>query len=218
MPGEPIYVNGINGLTGEYLLPPLDPAEVAARAKEPPEDPEVAAGLRHVHDAMTQPSFGLPFDVHPENVAEAGWAVVFATDEAEDVEKALAPLVEHRRRQVGDEKIKVLDYRPGERWPEWLARHGPAPGNIDPSRGPYYVLLVGGPSRIPFSFQYLLDVEYAVGRLDFDDAAGYERYVGGLVEYEESAAAPHDAAATFLMCRRRWRVRSPSSVAAMARS
>ena len=26
---EKIIANGVNGLTGEYLLPPLDPAEVA---------------------------------------------------------------------------------------------------------------------------------------------------------------------------------------------
>jgi hypothetical protein len=197
MSGEKILANGVNGLTGEYLLPPLDPAEVAARAKEPPEDPAVAAELGHLHTAMTEETFGVPFDVDPSKMEQAGWAVVFSTEEGNDVKAALEPLVEHRRQRVGDARTKVLEHRPGEGWPEWLARHRTAPGNVEPDKVPYYVLLIGGPDRIPFSLHYLLDTEYAVGRLDFGDADGYRRYVAGLIEYERADAAPHDAAATF---------------------
>ena len=46
----------------------------------------------------------------------------------------------------------------------------------DPMKVPYYVLLVGGPKRFPFQFCHQLDVEYAVGCLQFDTAAEYERY------------------------------------------
>jgi hypothetical protein len=197
MPGELVCANGVNGLTGQYLVPPLEPSQLATRAKEPPEDPELARELEQVWEAINQPTWGLPFDIHPENVAEAGWTIVFHSDEADAVKDALAPLIEHRRRRAGDHQVKVLDYLPGERWPEWLRRHGTAPGNVDPRKVPYYVLLVGSPSRIPFAFQYLLDVEYAVGRLHFDDADGYGRYVTALVDYEEAAAAPHDKAAAF---------------------
>src|SRR5262249_2586598 len=52
---------------------------------------------------------------------------------------------------------------------------------------PYYVLLVGGPEQIPFEFQFLLDVDYAVGRLAFDRAADYARYAEHLVRYETGA-------------------------------
>jgi hypothetical protein len=201
MPDDLIYANGINGITGEYLLAPLEPSKLAARAKEPPDDPDLDAQLRQAWDAINEPSYGLPFNVHPENVAEAGWAVVFCVDEGDDVKAALAPLIEHRRQQVGDARTRVLDYRPGERWPDWLGRHGTAPGNVDPDRVPYYMLIVGGPERIPFSFQYLLDIEYAVGRLDFEDADSYQRYVAALLDYERSDATPHDMTAAFFATR-----------------
>ena len=179
MAGEKVVANGINGLTGEYLVPPLEPAAVAAWALEPPEDPAVQAQLSQLHTAMTEASFGLPFDVDPASVEHAGWAVVFSTEEGDEVKTALEPLIEHRRQRIGDARTKVLEYRPGEGWADWLARHRTAPGNIVPEKVPYYVLLIGGPTRIPFSFQYLLDTEYAVGRLDFDDAADYAELCRG---------------------------------------
>jgi len=197
VPDDLIYANGIDGLTGEYLVPPLQPSQLAMRVKEPLEDPGLVRELEQVWQAISQPTWGLPFNVHPENVAEAGWAIVFCPDEADAVKHALEPLIEHRRRRAGADQVKVLDYLPGEKWPEWLHRHGTAPGSIDPAKVPYYVLLVGDPSRIPFAFQYLLDVEYAVGRLHFDDLDGYRRYVTALVDYEEAAVAPRDKAAVF---------------------
>ena len=197
MPGEKIFANGVNGLTGEYLLPPLDPAEVAAQAQVPPDDAAVAAQLRLLSTTMTEDTYGVPFDVDPSRVEQAGWAVVFSTEEGDDVKAAVETLVEHRRQQVGNARTKVLEHRPGEGWADWLARHRTAPGNVEPDKVPYYLLLIGAPSRIPFSLQYLLGTEYAVGRLDFDDADGYHRYVDGLVDYEQTDAAPHDALATF---------------------
>ena len=198
MTGEVIVANGINGLTGEYLLGPLEASQVATQAKSSEhEDPAVAARLRHLHSAMTEATFGTPFNVDPANVTQAGWSVVLSTGEADDVKASLEPLIEHRRGAIGDARTKVLDHRPGEGWSEWLARHGTAPGNVEPTKVPYYVLLIGSPERIPFSFQYLLDTEYAVGRLDFDDADGYRRYVAGLLDYEKAGVAPHDRAATF---------------------
>lgn len=78
----------------------------------------------------------------------------------------------------------MLEYRPGETMRKWLQRYGVAPGSVLPTKVPYYVTLVGGPGDIPFDFQYLLDVEYAVGRLAFDTPEQYRQYAESVVAYE----------------------------------
>ncbi len=82
------------------------------------------------------------------------------------------PLVEHRRAQAGD-LVKVLDYKKGEQVRDWYRRHKIATANFEPELVPYYLMLVGPPTNIPFEFQYLLGIEYAVGRLAFDSAPDY---------------------------------------------
>src|SRR5688500_15662120 len=47
---------------------------------------------------------------------------------------------------------------------------------------------LGAPDRMPFEFGHLFDVDYAVGRLHFDDVAGYSAYIEALIDYETSAA------------------------------
>jgi hypothetical protein len=111
-------------------------------------------------------------------------------------------LAEHRRQQVGDdERVKELTYRDGEDWRSWLARHGVGAGSVEPAKVPYYLLLVGGPQRVPFSFGHLLDVEYAVGYLHFDTAAGYADYVASLIDYETGSAVPNAKEAVFFSTR-----------------
>jgi hypothetical protein len=147
-------------------------------------------------DTISQPQFGLPFDVRPENVGEAGWGVVVSTEDDTGVLNQLEPLLRRRCEQTGD-RFRILEHRPGETWHAWLGRHEVGPGTIDPTKVPYYLLIAGSPSLIPFSFQYLLDVEYAVGRLHFDDAAAYRDYADAVVAYEAAAAPAHDETAVF---------------------
>jgi hypothetical protein len=139
--------------------------------------------IRDLHAEQSR-SFGLPFDVDFDKLDETGWGIVFHEDTGADIRAALAPLVSLRSHQ-SQSLFKEFDYRSGEETRDWFERHQIVAGNVDPEIVPYYLLLVGGPESIPFEFQCLLGVEYAVGRLAFDTAAEYERYARSIVDYEQ---------------------------------
>lgn len=189
---ELITLNGIDGVTGNYLLAPLTTQQVVGLARGKPEDASAKSWLRRTWEMMQRPFMGLPMDVDPTDVSRAGWAVVFAKDTPEEIRAALQPLIAHRQTQVGADRCKVLEYRPDEGMKDWLKRHGVYPGTVAPTKVPYYVLLVGDPSALPFQFQYLLDIEYAVGRVAFDRPDDYRQYAESVVAYETAAAPPND--------------------------
>src|SRR5262249_43851696 len=89
------------------------------------------------------------------------------------------------------QRFRELDYKKGEQIRDWYQRHGIFPGTLDPEIVPYYLLLIGPPTSIPFNFQYLLGIEYAVGRLSFETADQYERYAKSVVDNESSASIPN---------------------------
>jgi hypothetical protein len=172
----PLVFNGVNGASGDYLLPPMTADQVAALARGEPPD----AGHRHELQARRlrdrEARFGVLEGIDPKDLAQTGWGVVFAHDADPRIRAALAPLLEFRKSQAGARKEHYYreysgtdGYRPGESKPRFLARHGACTGMpADPEKVPYYLLLVGDPEVIPYRFQYQLDVEYAVGRLHFD--------------------------------------------------
>ena len=185
-----IHLNGIDGVTGLELVAPMSAEEAATLAKGQPPAADDKGWLARFDPANVAKVQGLAFGLDATNPATVGWAVVFGAGESDEVKSAIKPLIDHRGTTIPTDRCLTLDYRPGETMKSWLKRHGVAVGSISPRRVPYYLLLVGDPSAIPFEFQSLLDVEYAVGRLAFDTADEYRRYAESVVDYETSPAVP----------------------------
>jgi len=127
----------------------------------------------------------------PMDLRETGWAVLFASDADPQIHQQLQPLLDLRRKQVQDEKLfKIFEGRegvfPGQPADNWARQRGVAlAAAVDPRKGvPYYLLIVGSPQQISFEFQALLKLQWAVGRLYFDDIEDYGRYAQAVVDYE----------------------------------
>lgn len=197
---EQLHFNGINGASGDYLLPALSPDVVAKVAAGETIDPQDLAELQARVAAVTGAFLGVIEGVDPTSLAESGWGVVFPHDADPAVREALAPLLDHRREQASAQAERYREYsgaeghRPGERSSDFTVRHGVAPGMpVNPDKMPYYLLLVGDPERIPYRFQYQLDVTFAVGRIHFDSPDEYARYAESVVRAEKAAAGPRTA-------------------------
>jgi CHAT domain-containing protein/peptidase C25-like protein len=179
-----VYVNGIDFNTGQYAVPPRPLDEMARLIGQ---RPGIDAFGKTRGDKPR--AFALPFGA-TEKLEDAGWGIVFPTDTPDSIRKALKPLIDFRATRAG-KRLKELDYKPGEQLRDWYVRQQIAPGNIHLNKVPYYLLLIGPPDKIPFDFQYLLGIEYAVGRLAFDDPADYESYARSTIAYESAAAVPN---------------------------
>ncbi len=186
MPDDKIYLNGIDGRTGRYLVPAKTAAELAAIARGAPPRSDEPGWLRRLLRRAGGLVFGLPYGLEPAVLAQAGWGVIFPVGTPAAVLAHLKLLLDHRRGQAGG-LYKEFDYRPGETRDAWLARHGASGANVQPEVVPYHLLLVGHPHQIPFEFQYELDVDYAVGRLAFDRDEDYAAYAAAVVAYESGA-------------------------------
>jgi hypothetical protein len=192
MSADTLMFNGINGASGDYLLPSMTAEQMSGIIRGEPQDLEQLQELRMWYQrTTTMEEYGPTEGIDPKNLAETGWGVIFAHDADPQIRAALGELLEHRREQATrknelfyKEYSGVHAYRPGEKKGRFLRRHGASSGPVDPSYVPYYLLIVGDPETIPFSFQYLLDIQYAVGRIYFDTLQDYERYAHSVVAAE----------------------------------
>ncbi len=196
--------NGIDATSGEYLLPPMTAGELAGMACGVRTDPEHLAELRWRRQQEQQAHYAVKEGVDPKKLSETGWGVIFAYDADPAIREVMAPLLDHRRALAAAGKehyyrefTGAAAYRPNESKQDFLARHGAGPGAADPENVPYYLLIVGDPETIPFSFQYQLDVQYAVGRICFDTVEEYARYARSVVEAERGGLALARRAAFF---------------------
>jgi hypothetical protein len=193
---EPKLVfNGIDGASGNYLLPPMSPEAVSKMAQGETPDETHLRELKGWYRRVTQAHLGPKEGVDPKSLADSGWGIIFAFEDRDQVpafKEALGELLEHRQKEAGDRYHEYSGpdtYRPNESKSAFLARHGMGPGPADPDKVPYYLLIVGDPTTIPYKFQYQLDVQYAVGRIHFDTLDEYAQYARSVVMAETGQVA-----------------------------
>jgi hypothetical protein len=164
--------NGIDATTGDYLPPAGSIADFAAGAADWAPAGADASELRARRHRTTERFYAPVHGVDVRDIAQAGWAVVFAEEADPAVRDAMQPVLQQRRQLAGAryrELAGTTGYRAGETKQAFLRRLGIGSSPVDPDVLPYYLLLVGPPDEIPFEVQYQLGVQYAVGRLAFDD-------------------------------------------------
>ncbi|MGC9397080.1 MAG: hypothetical protein ACP5J4_19730 [Anaerolineae bacterium] len=191
-----LYFNGIDGDTGSYALPPMTAAELV-QVILGEATPENILELRKRHERQMGEYLGP--EVDHIRLDEAGWGVIFPQypvvekerqKKVEAIREALQPLLQLRQQQAGERFAAWCQgtgkgfYVGKENKNAYLDRHGSGPGAADPDKVPYYLLIVGSPSDIPYDFQSQLDVDYAVGRIHFATPDEYAAYAANVVAAE----------------------------------
>jgi hypothetical protein len=165
------HLNGVDAITGQPLISPISREELAQRVQDALQ-PKV---LRRTGPI----SYKGPFDpVDPVDRSKAGWGLLVHADEAEAMQEYLEPLLRHRNG-------RILLYH-GEDEFKWVEKNNA--GIYNPNRFPYYTLIAGSPTKVPYDLQFLLDANQAVGRIHFDDPADYARYAQMVVDQETGQA------------------------------
>ena len=184
-----IYFNGIKldrPGTGDqaYSRPPLPLESLLAQLDETPHEDTLAT--KDVVDG-----------VDPDDLAQAGWGFIVHEHENPAVLEALQPLFNRREKDAGARYFGALRYEEGDTWDSFLRHHGAGPAAANPKNLPYYLLIVGEPSRIPFSFQSELDVSYGLGRICLPDVQAFAHYADNVISYQQSQAPASHRLALF---------------------
>lgn len=200
MSADTFVFNGVDAVTGSYLTPALSAEQVAQLAQGETLDAQRMDELRARHHAQTAQTMGVPWGVDAQDLAQAGWGVVFAHDSDPKLHTALAPLLQMRAGQAGaryKEFSGAAGVRPEDTARAWLVRHGVGPGQPQVNKVPYYLLVVGDPEAISFRFQYELGLNYAVGRIVFGTVEEYARYAMNVVAHDTAAKPTTGSKACF---------------------
>ncbi|HEY3311043.1 MAG TPA: hypothetical protein VGK00_05320 [Anaerolineales bacterium] len=223
---EQIFTNGIDAdtggpLDGDMIITSDLIAKVARGQKLTPEDLRDAK-TRVALDQAKQDHFGVAEGIDETDLSQAGWSVIFPASlpqkSVDAIQEALKPLLDLRQEQASAKKesyfkkvLGVDGVKNGETKNDFLKRFGRGPGPADPEKFPYYALIVGSPEAIPFTFQYQLDVQYAVGRIYFDQLEDYYRYASSVVAAETKKFTRAKKAAFFGVANKGDRATSMSS-------
>lgn len=117
----------------------------------------------------------------------AGWSFLVDRRDPQrrDIEAILEPLA-HDRGMTDLRSPLLFNGEPQEEWFDWLHDSYFAL-EIEGKKTPQYVLIVGGPERVPFQLQSLLQTVASVGRVAFDHLDDLRQYVDKLLRLEKAA-------------------------------
>src|ERR1022692_1721540 len=99
-----LVFNGIDGGSGEYLLPPMAPTDVSRVAQGEPVDAQHLKELKWRYRQSTEDHYGVKEGIDPKNLAETGWGVIFAYGADPAIREALGELLAHRKKQAAQKK------------------------------------------------------------------------------------------------------------------
>ena len=85
--------NGINGATGDYLLPPMTPQQISRIAQGETLDAELRKDLEVRHFLESQKTMRIAAGRDTGNLAEAGWGIIFAHNSDPGVRVAMGELL-----------------------------------------------------------------------------------------------------------------------------
>ena len=81
---DKLCFNGINGVTGDYLLPEMSVEQIARVARGESRDEEHIAELKRRHQSQDAVFLGAMEGIDATRLAETGWGVVFAFADGDD--------------------------------------------------------------------------------------------------------------------------------------
>ncbi len=154
----------------------------------------IAAGGAPAPEPRPRPGELWADEEAPDDLVRQRWGVVApAGTDGDRMLDAIAPLVEHRRRQQGPVCVYRVPARmtPGEaaRWKKRVFRTG---ADLD-SDLPRYQLILGDLDQVPLAVQQVQASDGFVGRIAFDDLDGYRAYAAKVVRWEDRPARVTEA-------------------------
>src|SRR5262245_1131351 len=100
MSNDLLFINGIDGATGEYLLPPLSTQEITQIARGETWDESHLRDLKRRRSKAVESEYAIKEGHDPKQLEDSGWGVIFAYDADPAIREALGELLAHRRQQA----------------------------------------------------------------------------------------------------------------------